>query len=91
MRSNSQVGFKQWVLPLTAVVGGLVTYMSAKITRAVGDVGVPSFWLGLVVPAPSVGEGGLSSKTATKLGRPNYGRNGRNAQIMGCDSRNWEI
>ena len=68
MRSNSQVGFKQWVLPLTAVVGGLVTYMSAKITRSVGDVGVPSFWLGLVIPAPSVGEGGLSSKTATKLG-----------------------
>ena len=38
---------KHWVVLLyTAGIGGLVTYMPAKITRAVGDVGVASFWLG---------------------------------------------
>ena len=43
-----------------ARVGGRVTYMSAKIIRTLGDVGVPSFWLDPTTPALAGGEGGLS-------------------------------
>ena len=42
-----------------ARVGGWVTYMWAKIIRAVGDVGVPAFWLDPTMTAASRGEGGL--------------------------------
>jgi hypothetical protein len=43
------------VLPTTKV-GGCVTDMSGKIIRAVGDVGVPVFWLDPTLT--SAGQGG---------------------------------
>ena len=42
-----------------ARVGGWATYMSAKIIRAVGDVGVPVFWLDLTIAGARRGEGGV--------------------------------
>ena len=38
-------------------VRGWVTYVWAKIIRAVGDVGVPLFWLDRIWPALIQGEG----------------------------------
>ena len=46
----------------TAMVGGWVTNMWAKIIRAVGDVGVPHFWLDSTTQRLPWGEGGLPSK-----------------------------
>ena len=42
-----------------ARVGGWATYMSAKIIRTVGDVGVPAFWLDPTIAGAGGGEGGL--------------------------------
>ena len=43
-----------------ARVGGWVTYMWAKITWAVGDVGVTAFWLDATMAGSTQGEGGLA-------------------------------
>ena len=43
-----------------ARVGGWVTYMSAKIIRTLGDVGVPSFWIDPTVTSACRGEGGVA-------------------------------
>ena len=42
-----------------ARVRGWVMYMWAKIIRAVGDVGVPAFWLDATMTSAGPGEGGV--------------------------------
>ena len=49
-----------WEVLLMARVGGCVTYMSAKIVRAVGDVTVPVCRLDPSVAGASRGEGELA-------------------------------
>ena len=49
-----------WVELRMARVGGWVTYMSAKIIRSVGDVGVPPFWLVTMIVGFCGGEGVLA-------------------------------
>ena len=49
-----------WVDLRMARVGGWVTYMSAKIIQAVGDVGVPPFWLDMTIVGFCRGEGVLA-------------------------------
>ena len=46
-----------WVELQTAMVGGWVTYMTGKIVPAVGDVGVPPFWLDPTVTGARPGRG----------------------------------
>ena len=47
-----------------ARVGGWVTYMWAKIVRAVGDVGVPAFRLDATMAGVCPGEGGVAHTRA---------------------------
>ena len=47
-------------LLLMARVGGWVMGMQTKITRTLGDVGVPSFWLDPTLTGACRGEGGLA-------------------------------
>ena len=59
-RANSQTAGMHLRLLLMARVGGWVMGMQTKITRTLGDVGVPSFWLDPTLTGACRGEGGLA-------------------------------
>ena len=72
----------------TARAGGWVTNMWEKIIRAVGDVGVPAFWLDPTWPALIEGEGSSLFKERTFYG--NYSRP-RHATSPGAKNKSMPI